>query len=204
MGCASGSSPTSSDRSASSRSGAAWSGCRRSTTSSLEWVGYQLHPETPAGGVPLASYLPERGGDARIRAQLRGGVRDPRPRAAHAHAEHPPRPGRRRAGARRGPARATSARTASTPTGGAASASRATTTCAGWRREIGLDPDAALAATSDAGLLARVDGARRRALEAGVTGIPTFDFGASGARWWAASSTRCSPTPRGGPAPRRR
>ncbi len=46
-------------------------------------------------------------------------------------------------------------------------------------REIGLDPDTALAATSDAGLLARVDGARRRALEAGVTGIPTFDFGAT-------------------------
>jgi predicted DsbA family dithiol-disulfide isomerase len=41
----------------------------------------------------------------------------------------------------------------------------------------GLDAGAALAAASDPALLARVDAARRRAAEAGVTGIPTFDIG---------------------------
>jgi predicted DsbA family dithiol-disulfide isomerase len=46
-------------------------------------------------------------------------------------------------------------------------------------REIGLDPEAAVAAASEPRLLGRVDAARRRAVEAGVTGIPTFDFGDS-------------------------
>ena len=41
----------------------------------------------------------------------------------------------------------------------------------------GLDPDAALGAATDPALLARVDASRRRAAEAGVTGIPTFDIG---------------------------
>ncbi len=43
--------------------------------------------------------------------------------------------------------------------------------------EAGLDPAAALAASADPALLARVDEARRRAIAAGVRGIPTFDFG---------------------------
>jgi predicted DsbA family dithiol-disulfide isomerase len=41
---------------------------------------------------------------------------------------------------------------------------------------VGLDRRAALAAAEDAALLARVDAARRAAVAAGVTGIPTFDF----------------------------
>jgi predicted DsbA family dithiol-disulfide isomerase len=43
--------------------------------------------------------------------------------------------------------------------------------------EAGLDPAAALAAASDPSLLARVDEARRRAVAAGVRGIPTFELG---------------------------
>jgi predicted DsbA family dithiol-disulfide isomerase len=46
-------------------------------------------------------------------------------------------------------------------------------------REIGLGPDAAVAAAREPHLLARVDAARCRATAAGVTGIPTFDFGDS-------------------------
>ncbi len=25
----------------------------------IEWIGYELHPDTPPGGVPLSSYLPD-------------------------------------------------------------------------------------------------------------------------------------------------
>ena len=42
--------------------------------------------------------------------------------------------------------------------------------------EAGLDPVAAVAAGSDPALLARVDAAREEAMDAGVTGIPTFLF----------------------------
>ena len=44
-------------------------------------------------------------------------------------------------------------------------------------REAGLEPRAAVAAASEPSVLARVDAARREAAAAGVTGIPTFDFG---------------------------
>jgi predicted DsbA family dithiol-disulfide isomerase len=40
----------------------------------------------------------------------------------------------------------------------------------------GLEPEVALGAAAEPALLARVDAARDRALGAGVTGIPTFDF----------------------------
>jgi predicted DsbA family dithiol-disulfide isomerase len=43
-------------------------------------------------------------------------------------------------------------------------------------RTAGLDAGAAVRCAHDPGLLARVDAARREALRAGVTGIPTFDF----------------------------
>ena len=43
-------------------------------------------------------------------------------------------------------------------------------------RRAGLDPAAAVSAARDAALAGRVDAARRAALEAGVTGIPTFDI----------------------------
>ncbi len=42
---------------------------------------------------------------------------------------------------------------------------------------VGLDGEAALAASRDPGFLARVDEARAEANDVGVTGIPTFFFG---------------------------
>jgi 2-hydroxychromene-2-carboxylate isomerase len=48
-------------------------------------------------------------------------------------------------------------------------------------REAGLDAEAAVAAAGDPARLAAVAAARREALAAGVTGIPTFDFGARAA-----------------------
>jgi len=46
--------------------------------------------------------------------------------------------------------------------------------------EAGLDPDAALAASSDETYLARIDRRRQEAEALGVTGIPTFVIGDSG------------------------
>ncbi len=91
----------------------------------LEWNGYELHPETPPGGMPLDRYLPNAEAMLRyVRSFAEGfGISDLRP-----------------------PSRLPSTRRA-------------------------------LAATADPALLARVDAARARALEAGVTGIPTFDIG---------------------------
>ena len=69
-----GSSPTSSDRSASSRSGAAWSGCRRSTTSRSTGSATSCTRRRRAGGVPLASYLPDRSAMLRyVRGRSRRG-----------------------------------------------------------------------------------------------------------------------------------
>jgi 2-hydroxychromene-2-carboxylate isomerase len=44
-------------------------------------------------------------------------------------------------------------------------------------RAAAIDPAAAVAAASDPALLADVDAARQSAVAAGVTGIPTLDFG---------------------------
>jgi len=44
-------------------------------------------------------------------------------------------------------------------------------------RRVGLAPDAAVQAMDDARYLGRVDALRREAIEAGVTGIPTFFIG---------------------------
>lgn len=141
----------------------------------LEWVGYQLHPETPAGGIPLASYLPNAEAMlGYVRSFAAGfGISDLAPPT------HMPN-------TRRALALAELSRDE-----GRLEDLRAHGFDAYWRRglgiesdddlrrmgrEIGLGPDAAVAAASDPALLARVDAARRRALEAGVTGIPTFDF----------------------------
>jgi predicted DsbA family dithiol-disulfide isomerase len=144
----------------------------------VDWVGYELHPETPAGGLPLADVL--RDPDAMlgyVRSFAAGfGIEDlappgvlPSTRRAHAVAQR--------------------ARDA-----GRIDAFRAAAFDAYWRRgrgleadddlaalarEAGLDPGAALAAATDPALLARVDAARRAAAAAGVTGIPTFDVGPS-------------------------
>jgi predicted DsbA family dithiol-disulfide isomerase len=141
----------------------------------VEWVGYELHPDTPRGGVPLASYLPDP--DAMLgyvkRFAAGFGIRDLRSPE-------------RLASTRRALAAAQYAREA-----GKLEAFRAAAFDAYWRegRDLdrdedlahvasaaGLDPGAALAAAGEAGALSCVDAARRAAQAAGVTGVPTFDF----------------------------
>ncbi|HSN90130.1 MAG TPA: DsbA family protein [Anaeromyxobacteraceae bacterium] len=142
----------------------------------VEWNGYELHPETPPGGLPLAAYLPNAEGMLRHVAEFasRFGIADLRPPE-------------RVANTRRVLALAEHARDLSR-----LEELRAAAFDAYWRhgwcleadgdlravaRAAGLDPDAALAAAGSPALLARVDGARRRAIDAGVTGVPTFDVG---------------------------
>ncbi len=139
-------------------------------------MGYELHPETPPGGIPLSEYLPDP--DAMlgyVRSFASGfGIRDLVPplrlastRRAHAVAQH--------------------ARDA-----GRLAAYRVAAFDAYWRRrrgiesddelatlarEAGLDPAAALLAAGAPAMLERVDAARHAARAAGVTGIPTFELG---------------------------
>ena len=144
----------------------------------VEWVGYELHPRTPPGGVPLAATLPEPEAMlGYLRSFAAGfGIDDLVPPA-------------RVASTRRAHAVARRAREA-----GRLDAFRAVAFDAYWRegrglesdeelgrlaREAGLDPAEGLAAARDPAVLADVDAARRAAVEAGVTGIPTFDIGAT-------------------------
>jgi predicted DsbA family dithiol-disulfide isomerase len=139
-------------------------------------VGYELHPRTPPGGLPLAEYLPDATAMlGYVRTFAAGfGIADlvpprrlPSTRRAHAVAQRARDEGR-------------------------LDAFRVAAFDAYWRRarglesdddlaalagEVGLDPRAALAAAVDPATLARVDAARRAATAAGVTGIPTFDMG---------------------------
>jgi predicted DsbA family dithiol-disulfide isomerase len=142
----------------------------------VEWNGYELHPETPAGGLPLDRYLPNPAGMLRYVREFAGrfGLHDVNPPATLANT-------------RRALAVAEHARDR-----GRLDAFRAAAFDAHWRRargveedadlaaiatEAGLDAASAVAAALDPALLARVDAARRRAIDAGVTGVPTFDFG---------------------------
>jgi predicted DsbA family dithiol-disulfide isomerase len=142
----------------------------------VEWVGYELHPRTPPGGVPLSEYLPDPEGMlGYVQSFAAGfGILDLRPplrlastRRALAVAEHARGEGR-------------------------LEPFRAAAFDAYWRRQRGLesdedlaaiaaeaalDPAAAVSAASDPRMLAHVDAARRAALEARVTGVPTFDIG---------------------------
>jgi predicted DsbA family dithiol-disulfide isomerase len=140
------------------------------------WVGYELHPDTPDGGIALSEYLPDPGAMlGYVRSFAAGfGIRDlvppvrlARTRRALAVAEHARDEGR-------------------------LAEFRARAFDAYWRegrglesdeelaalaREAGLDAADAVAAARDPAVLARVDAAGRAAREAGVTGIPTFDIG---------------------------
>ncbi len=150
----------------------------------MQWVGYELHPETPPGGVAVSSYLPDADAMFRYVKEFAAGfgIEDLRPPA-------------RLANTRRAMAAARRAREL-----GRLEAFSAAAYDAYWRRgvglesdeevaaiarEAGIDPEGAIAAASDPALLAVVDAARRAAIQAGVTGIPTFDFapgpGTSGA-----------------------
>ena len=138
-------------------------------------MGYELHPETPAGGLPLASYLPNAEAMLRyVKTFAEGfGIPDLAPPD-------------RLVPTRRVLAAATLARER-----GLLDPFRAVAFDAYWRRgwgletdddlrwiarEAGLDPELAIAAAAEPPRLEAVAAARRLALAAGVTGIPTFDF----------------------------
>ncbi len=144
----------------------------------IEWIGYELHPDTPPGGVPLSSYLPDAEamlGYVKTFATLFG-ITDLAPPE-------------RMANTRRVLAVAQHARDQNR-----LEPFRAAAFDAYWRRGRGLesdediaelarqarlDPVAAVAAAGDPALLARVDDARRAAIEAGVTSVPTFEVRAA-------------------------
>ena len=143
----------------------------------LEWHGFELHPGTPRGGMPLTqlfrgAHLPT----LHERTKAFGesfGVRDFQPpdrlhntRRALAMAEH-------------------------ASEHGVLDAFRKAAFDAHWRRgkdleadadlrdiaaSVGLEPDAALAAADDPAVLGRVDARQAQARRQGVSGIPTFDF----------------------------
>jgi predicted DsbA family dithiol-disulfide isomerase len=137
-------------------------------------VGYELHPETPAGGVVVSEHFRDAEGmHAYVKSFAAGfGILDLAP------------PGRL-ANTRRVLAVAEHARGL-----GRLDAFNAVAYDAYWRHgqgiesdeelaalagRAGLDPGAAVAAARDPAVLTRVDAARTEALRAGITGVPTFD-----------------------------
>lgn len=143
----------------------------------LEWHGFELHPGTPRGGMPLTelfrgAHLPSL--HARTKAfGAQFGVHDFQP------------PDRLR-NTRRALAMAEYARDQ-----GVLDAFRKAVFDAHWRRgkdleadadlreiaeSVGLSADAALRAADDRAMLDRVDARQALARKSGVSGIPTFDF----------------------------
>jgi predicted DsbA family dithiol-disulfide isomerase len=145
---------------------------------SLDWHGFELHPETPPGGMPLSELFP--------------GVSLPschaRPRRFAAPFGVPGlNPPDRLQNTRKALAAAEFARDA-----GKLEPFRQQAMDAHWRRgadleaatdlraiatAAGVDADAAITASQDAALLARVDEKQNEAKHNGVRGIPTFLFG---------------------------
>lgn len=144
----------------------------------MDWRGFELHPETPVGGIEIGRLFgagqvePMRQYMARFATQF--GIRDMR------HPDHLPN-------TRRILAAAELARDE-----GQLDRFRETAMDAYWRRgedledegvareiarQVDLDPDRAVAAMDDPACLARVDAVRRESINAGVTGIPTFFIG---------------------------
>lgn len=144
----------------------------------MDWRGFELHPETPEGGVGIGRLFgagqvePMRQHMKRFAAQF--GIHDMR---------HPDRlPNTRRILAAAELARDE----------GRLDDFRAAAMNAYWRggadledtavvreiaRQVGLDADSAVAAMDDPRYLDRVDAVRRESINAGVTGIPTFFIG---------------------------
>jgi predicted DsbA family dithiol-disulfide isomerase len=144
----------------------------------LDWRGFELHPETPPGGMPLTRlFSPQRLPSMRdyMKSFAAGfGIADmqqperlPNTRAALAVAEYARDEGRLDAYRR-------SAMEAHWNEG--RDLERADHLSAIAQR-AGLDGEAAVRVASDARYLARVDAAREEAHDAGVTGVPTFFFG---------------------------
>jgi predicted DsbA family dithiol-disulfide isomerase len=139
-------------------------------------VGYELHPETPAGGLALSSYL--RDADAMLRyvKEFAAGfgitdLRQPRVLANTRRAMAVARLAREQGKLERFSAAAYDAYWRE------GQGLESDDELAAIARRAGLEPADAVAAARDPALLAVVDAARRASIAAGVTGIPTFDFG---------------------------
>ncbi len=144
----------------------------------LDWRGFELHPETPRGGIAIARLFG---------AQRVEGMREYMRRFAESFGISDMRQPGHLPNTRRALAVAEYARDEGRLTG-----FRHAAMDAHWRRgqdledegairelagAAGLDPDAAVTAMDDSRYLARVDELRREASRAGVTGIPTFFIG---------------------------
>jgi predicted DsbA family dithiol-disulfide isomerase len=144
----------------------------------LDWRGFELHPETPPGGVPVSTFFPA---DqlAETQAYLTGFAAkfDIHDMQVSGHV-----PNTRRALAATELAREQ----------GRLNAFREAAMCGFWQRgvdvesdaglrriatEAGLDPATVVAAADDPVYLARVDALRAEARRRGVTAIPAFFFG---------------------------
>lgn len=140
----------------------------------FEWRGFELHPETPPGGMPLERlFPPERIAPmqahiqrfaASFGVQMGAPTRLPNTRRSLAIAEYA------RAQGRLDPFRDAAME---------AHWNRGLdleddTTLRSLAIEAGLDGDAALAATSDPAFVSRVDAMGEEAQRWGVTGIPTY------------------------------
>jgi len=144
----------------------------------VSWRGFELHPETPPGGMPLTRLFPvDR--MKRMREHLKGF-------AAEFGVKDMGQPDRL-SNTRRVLAMAEYARDQ-----GKLDAFRTAAMEAHWQRgkdledeqdlrgvaeTVGLDVEAAVRAGTDPAFLARVDEIRREANERGVSGIPTFFIG---------------------------
>lgn len=144
----------------------------------VDWRGFELHPETPPGGLPMSAVVPPSRA-----AGMREYLRQFATRFGIADMETPDHlPNTRRALAIAEYARDQ----------GRVDAFRHTAMDAHWRRgenledpddlgevakRAGLDPGAALHAMDDPAYQARVDALRAEAGRMGVTGVPTFFLG---------------------------
>lgn len=144
----------------------------------LDWRGFELHPGTPRGGLPLTALFPN--------AHLPS-LHERTQRFAAEFGVTGFEPPDVLLNSRRALAIAELARDENV-----LEAYRRAAFDAHWRRHmnleadtdlqqiaasVGLDPDAALSAADDPGYLARVDEKQTEARAQGVTGIPTFAFG---------------------------
>jgi predicted DsbA family dithiol-disulfide isomerase len=148
---------------------------------SIDWRGYELHPDTPAGGMLLA----DKFGAARLKP-----MQERLQAFAHAFGITDMKLRDRSPNTRKALAVAELAREQ-----GRLEAFRNLAMDAHWRRgmdlesdadlrtlavEAGLDPVAAVAAATDEIYLDRIDQRRAEANGRGVTGIPTFVIGDQG------------------------
>lgn len=144
----------------------------------LDWHGFELHPETPPGGMPLSALFP--GTDLKV---LHARTKEFAAQFGVTGFEPPDR----LVNTRRALAVAELARDH-----GVLGQYRQAALDAHWRRRrnledddvlkalaqtAGLDPAAALAAADSSEYLGRVDARQLQAKRQGVTGIPTLNFG---------------------------